>query len=467
MAVELVTVTGNLETLIGATPSNGRFWFKLARPDWNADGDIFAPEYVEAVAASDGSFSIALQSTDDFESAANYSAVLRYRDTVSGTDREYTVGFFALPAPGPHQLADLLTAGAPPAPTSYWRAITEAEYDACIDAEDSAAASSALAEKWATENEDVPVTTGKFSARHWALKAAAAVGSGILNAIAALTTTGLIARTGTGTVATRTITVTPGAGLVIANGNGVAGNPTLALDLVTTNTRLVGGFGALAAGDATDDWNAPENARNGMGAKLLPGNAINGPNGLGHFYHSLSFEYSTINYLTQFAIPYNAVASDSFVGTIYYRSKQGTWGTWRALASDANILSLLTYATQAEAEAGSATDKPMNALRVRQASVLGYASSLSANGYIKLPTWLGGMIIQWGSATCTGDSNSTAITWPITFPTACLQAVASQNGDFNVAADAGAGIFGLTTTGANLRNGANVTTALRYIAIGY
>jgi hypothetical protein len=188
---------------------------------------------------------------------------------------------------------------------------------------------------------------------------------------------------------------------------------------------------------------------------------------LGHFYHSLSFEYSTINYLTQFAIPYNAVASDSFVGTIYYRSMQGTWGTWRALASDANILSLLTYATQAEAEAGSATDKPMNALRVRQASVLGYASSLSANGYIKLPTWLGGMIIQWGSATCTGDSNSTAITWPITFPTACLQAVASQNGDFNVAADAGAGIFGLTTTGANLRNGANVTTALRYIAIGY
>lgn len=35
MAVNLVTVTGNLETLIGATPTAGRLWFKLNRPDWS------------------------------------------------------------------------------------------------------------------------------------------------------------------------------------------------------------------------------------------------------------------------------------------------------------------------------------------------------------------------------------------------------------------------------------------------
>jgi hypothetical protein len=224
-----------------------------------------------------------------------------------------------------------------------------------------------LARDWASKPTGF-VAGSLYSAYYYATQAAASaasLGSGIISAIAALTTTGLVVRTGTGTVVTRTITA--GAGVSVINGDGVGGPPTVALDLVTTNTRLVGGFGAASGGSVADDWNAPENARNGMGAKLLPGNAINGPNGTGHLYHSLCFEYSVINYLTQFAIPYNASASDSFVGTIYYRSNQGAWGTWRALASDANILSLLTYASQPEAEAGSATDKPMNALRVRDA----------------------------------------------------------------------------------------------------
>lgn len=50
-----------------------------------------------------------------------------------------------------------------------------------------------------------------------------------LDAVAAVTTTGLIVRTGAGTAATRSI-ATGSTGIVVANGDGVSGNPTLSLD---------------------------------------------------------------------------------------------------------------------------------------------------------------------------------------------------------------------------------------------
>ena len=110
MAVNLVTVTGSLETLSGATPMLGRMWFKLNRPDWNLTGDIFAPEYIEAIAnTATGAFTVAMQSTNDFQTGATYSAILRYREPLDGKDREYTVGTFALAPGGPFELGDLLT----------------------------------------------------------------------------------------------------------------------------------------------------------------------------------------------------------------------------------------------------------------------------------------------------------------------------------------------------------------------
>lgn len=52
---------------------------------------------------------------------------------------------------------------------------------------------------------------------------------GDLTALAALSSTGLIARTGSGTAAVRTLTGTSGE-IVVTNGNGVSGNPTIAVD---------------------------------------------------------------------------------------------------------------------------------------------------------------------------------------------------------------------------------------------
>lgn len=73
-----------------------------------------------------------------------------------------------------------------------------------------------------------------------------------LDAVAALSTTGLIARTGAGTSAVRTITA-PAAGITVSNGDGVSGNPTLVLanDLAALEGLSSTG---IAVRSATDTW---------------------------------------------------------------------------------------------------------------------------------------------------------------------------------------------------------------------
>ncbi len=65
--------------------------------------------------------------------------------------------------------------------------------------------------------------------RSWAAKQAE---NALLTALAALSSTGLVARTGSGTVATRTLTAGSGK-IAVTNGNGVSGNPTVDLGTLT------------------------------------------------------------------------------------------------------------------------------------------------------------------------------------------------------------------------------------------
>lgn len=56
------------------------------------------------------------------------------------------------------------------------------------------------------------------------------------------------------------------------------------------------------------------------------------------------------------------------------------------------------------------------------ASAAGFAGSLSPNGYLKLPSWLGGWIVQWTkvlNANNVGGA-TTSVSFPLTFPTACV-----------------------------------------------
>ena len=71
-----------------------------------------------------------------------------------------------------------------------------------------------------------------------------------LTAIAGLALTGLIARTGNGTAAARTLGAT-GVGITVTNGDGVAGNPTVVSNATNANTA-----GTIVARDASGNFSA-------------------------------------------------------------------------------------------------------------------------------------------------------------------------------------------------------------------
>lgn len=92
----------------------------------------------------------------------------------------------------------------------------------------------------------------------------------------------------------------------------------------------------------------------------------------------------------------------------------------------------------------------------------GFVVSMAANGYIKFPSWLGGWLIQWGTAASVSTSG-TAVTFPIAFPTACLHV-------YGNCADSGGSAtifnaYGKTTTGFTA-DGSAVNT-YDWLAIGH
>ena len=73
---------------------------------------------------------------------------------------------------------------------------------------------------------------------------------------------------------------------------------------------------------------------------------------------------------------------------------------------------LMAPATQAQTDAGIDDTVAVTPKKMRW----GFAYSFSTNSYIVFPTWLGGLVIQWG--TCNMGNNS-SLNFPMTFPNSC------------------------------------------------
>ncbi|WP_260620638.1 phage tail protein [Pseudomonas protegens] len=122
-------------------------------------------------------------------------------------------------------------------------------------------------------------------------------------------------------------------------------------------------------------------------------------------------------------------------------------------------------ASQTDVNAGSSTSKIVTPRQLR----LGFSISLAANGYVAFPSWLGGVIVQWGNTLPLSAGGQTT-TYPLAFPNACFVVVPS------VASGIAMNEYGLTVTAktqssftavCKVFNGISANQSANYIAIGF
>ena len=101
--------------------------------------------------------------------------------------------------------------------------------------------------------------------------------------------------------------------------------------------------------------------------------------------------------------------------------------------------------------------------RVTLADIVAIASSLSANGYIKLAN---GLIIQWGETPSIAYTATVSVTFPVAFTSACYSVVICPNGQTSTSAQAQDYITNITTTGFDVTHCGTLEITAFWVAIG-
>lgn len=82
---------------------------------------------------------------------------------------------------------------------------------------------------------------------------------------------------------------------------------------------------------------------------------------------------------------------------------------------------MVEIATQAETNAGTDDARVVTPKKLR----FGFSANLAQRGYITFPSWLGGLIIQWGRDNGNG-TDVTTFNFPLAFPTEVFTMVATD-----------------------------------------
>lgn len=118
-------------------------------------------------------------------------------------------------------------------------------------------------------------------------------------------------------------------------------------------------------------------------------------------------------------------------------------------------------ASQAETNAGTDDAKFITAKKLR----FGFAASITANGYIAFPSWLGGLIVQWGSFSAAGAGSLNSL--PIAFPNQFFSIVALHEGSGPTQSGTFSAIRVNTSQVTLYNNGTITPVAAFVVAIGF